>query len=115
MSKKINVPTDLAISLLEKKINEGTGGGNKWVLVHGFPRTTRQVTEFEKKVSISRATKTYNYLRRFKGQTTYCFSIARRRKSSIVEASKKTTVGGISPSVSKTSRLREHGASHESS
>lgn len=36
LRKKINVPTDLAISLLEKKINEGTGGGNKWVLVHGF-------------------------------------------------------------------------------
>lgn len=37
LKEKVDVPRDLKISLLERKINEGIEEGKKWSLVYGFP------------------------------------------------------------------------------
>lgn len=51
--EKVKVPTELAISLLERKINEGIEVGKKWSIVHGFPESMRELLEFEEKVNIT--------------------------------------------------------------
>jgi putative hydrolases of HD superfamily len=53
LEEKVNIPTDLAISLLETKINKGIKEGNRWILVYGFPESMHQLLEFEEKVSIT--------------------------------------------------------------
>lgn len=53
LEEKVNVPTDLAISLLETKINKGIKDGKRWILVYGFPESMHQLLEFEEKVSIT--------------------------------------------------------------
>lgn len=52
LTEKANVPTDLTISLLEGKINEGIEEGKKWSLVRGFPENMRELLEFKEKVSM---------------------------------------------------------------
>lgn len=51
LEEDVNVPTQLAISLLELKINEGRKEGKSWSLVEGFPESMEQILEFKKKVS----------------------------------------------------------------
>ncbi len=58
LREKANVPTDLAISLLEGKINEGIEEGKKWSLVHGFPQNGRELLQFEEKVSMIHVNRT---------------------------------------------------------
>lgn len=50
LDAKVNVPTQLAISLLEEKINEGISEGKSWTLASGFPETIEQLDEFKKQV-----------------------------------------------------------------
>ncbi|KAE8441379.1 hypothetical protein EG329_005006 [Mollisiaceae sp. DMI_Dod_QoI] len=50
LEEDVNVPTQLAISLLELKINEGRKEGKSWSLVEGFPESMEQILEFKKKV-----------------------------------------------------------------
>jgi hypothetical protein len=52
LKENVVVPIGLAISLLEKKINEGIEDG-KWILVRGFPESMQQLVEFEEKVGIT--------------------------------------------------------------
>lgn len=52
LEEEVNVPTQLAISLLEWKINEGIKEGKSWSLVGGFPESMERLLEFKKKVSI---------------------------------------------------------------
>ncbi len=52
LEEKINVPTDLAISLLEEKINEGIEEGKRWSIVRGFPESMQELLEFKERVSI---------------------------------------------------------------
>jgi len=58
LTEKANVPTELAISLLEGKINEGIEKGKKWSLVHGFPQNRRELLQFEEKVSMTHMNRT---------------------------------------------------------
>lgn len=51
LEEEVNVPTQLAISLLELKINEGIKEGKSWSLVEEFPESLEQLLEFKKKVS----------------------------------------------------------------
>lgn len=53
LKAKVRVPDDVAIDLLEWKINEGLKEGKKWSLVWGFPETMDQLVAFKRKVSIS--------------------------------------------------------------
>lgn len=50
--------TELAISLLEREINEGIKAGKKWSIVHGFPESMRELLEFEEKVNITHMNRT---------------------------------------------------------
>ncbi|KAL8902279.1 MAG: hypothetical protein Q9207_004797 [Kuettlingeria erythrocarpa] len=49
LEEKVDVPRDLTISLLERKINEGIEAGKKWSLVHGFPECIQDLLDFEEK------------------------------------------------------------------
>lgn len=51
LEEDVNVPTQLAISLLKLKINERRKEGKSWSLVEGFPESIEQILEFKKKVS----------------------------------------------------------------
>jgi putative hydrolase of HD superfamily len=51
LEEEVKVPTQLAISLLESKINEGMIEGKR-SLVRGFPENMEQLDEFKRKVSI---------------------------------------------------------------
>ncbi|MCJ1379039.1 HD domain-containing protein 2 [Xylographa soralifera] len=50
LAENVKVPTELAITLLERKINEGIEAGKEWSIVHGFPESMRELQEFEEKV-----------------------------------------------------------------
>lgn len=52
LKENVAVPTGLAISLLERKINEGIKEGRRWILVHRFLECM-QYLGFEEKVSIT--------------------------------------------------------------
>jgi len=52
LEEKVDVPRELSISLLERKINEGIEEGKTWSLVHGFPNCIQELLEFEEKVSL---------------------------------------------------------------
>ena len=52
LRENIDLPIQLKISLLERKINEGIEKGKKWSLVHGFPKTMKEVLEFEEKARL---------------------------------------------------------------
>lgn len=41
----MDVPRDLKICLLEKKVNEGIEKGEKWSLVHGFLESIQEVID----------------------------------------------------------------------
>jgi hypothetical protein len=58
LTEKVDVPTDLAIGLLEGKINEGIVEGKKWSLVLGFPGSMQELHEFEEKVSMTYVNRT---------------------------------------------------------
>ena len=49
----MDVPRDLKICLLEKKVNEGIEKGEKSSLVHGLPESIQEVIEFEEKVGLA--------------------------------------------------------------
>ena len=51
LEEQVDVPRDLAIDLLERKINEGVKEGKKWSLVCGFPESVEELLQFEEKVS----------------------------------------------------------------
>ncbi|KAI4223087.1 MAG: hypothetical protein L6R40_008536 [Gallowayella cf. fulva] len=53
LEEKVDVPRELTISLLERKINEGVEEGKKWSLVHGFPECIQDLFEFEEKVDLT--------------------------------------------------------------
>ncbi|KAL8822112.1 MAG: hypothetical protein Q9191_007145 [Dirinaria sp. TL-2023a] len=50
LEEKVDVPRNLKISLLERKINEEIEEGKKWGLVHGFSKCIQELLEFEEKV-----------------------------------------------------------------
>ena len=50
LEENVAVPTGLAISLLEEKIEHGMKEGNNWTLVQGFPESMQQLCDFEGKV-----------------------------------------------------------------
>ena len=52
LEEEVNVPTQLAISLLEWKINKGILEEKRWSLLDGFPESIDQILEFKEKVSI---------------------------------------------------------------
>lgn len=54
----MDVPRDLKICLLEKKVNEGIEKGENWSLVHGFPESIQEVIEFEEKVGLATTNQT---------------------------------------------------------
>jgi len=58
LEEDVHVPIQLAISLLEWKINEGIKEGKRWSLVRGFPENTEQLVEFKKKVSVMHVDRT---------------------------------------------------------
>ena len=60
--EKVEVPTELKISLLERKINEGIGEGKKWSLVHGFPECMQELLEFEEKVGLTHVNENPAYI-----------------------------------------------------
>ena len=53
LDEQIDVTRELAISLLERKINEGMERGKKWSVVNGFPTCIQELLEFERKVSLA--------------------------------------------------------------
>jgi adenylate kinase family enzyme len=55
--EKVDIPTDLTVSLLETKINKGIREGKRWILVDEFPESVQQLLEFEEEVSITYADK----------------------------------------------------------
>lgn len=52
LEKQVEVPRELKISLLERKINEGIEEGKKWSLVHGFPECMQELLKFKEKVGL---------------------------------------------------------------
>ena len=52
LEEKVDVPRELKINLLERKINKGIEGGKNWSLVHGFPDCKKELLEFEEKVGL---------------------------------------------------------------
>ena len=79
LKEKVDVPRELKISLLERKINEGIEGGKKWSLVYGFPVCIQELLEFEEKVSLlTHINSTLLTSGRCKKQITLCFSTAQR-------------------------------------
>lgn len=70
LDKKVNIPTGLAIGLLEKRIDQAIEEGKTWVLVRGFPESMDQLHEFEKKVSESNTRKSSYYISGCKNQIT---------------------------------------------
>ncbi len=80
LDEKVDVPRDLKISLLERKINEGIEEGKKWSLVHGFPEYIHELFEFEEKVGLIHVNKPLLTSGRCKKQITLCFSTARHCK-----------------------------------
>lgn len=79
LRENVDVPRDLKICLLEKKVNEGIEKGEKWSLVHGFPESIQEVIEFEEKVGLATTNQTLLTPFRCKKQITLCFSIAQLR------------------------------------
>lgn len=55
LKEQVNVPRDLKVSLLERKIDERLRECKKWCLVDGFPDCIQELLEFEEKVSHTRA------------------------------------------------------------
>ncbi|KAL8765919.1 MAG: hypothetical protein Q9209_007162 [Squamulea sp. 1 TL-2023] len=58
IEEKVDVPRELAINLLERKINEGNEEGKKWSLVDGFPECIQDLLEFEEKVNFTHVNET---------------------------------------------------------
>ena len=79
LEEKVDVPRELTINLLERKINEGIEEGKKWSLVHGFPECIQELLEFEEKVGVTHVIKTLLTSGRCKKQITLCFSTAQLR------------------------------------
>lgn len=63
LKERVDVPRDLKISLLERKINEGIEEGKKWSLVYGFPECIQELLEFEEKVGLTHVNKNPAYIR----------------------------------------------------
>lgn len=57
LEEKVDVPRELTVSLLERKINEGIEEGKKWSLVNGFPECIQDLLEFEEKVGLTHVNK----------------------------------------------------------
>ncbi len=53
LEEKVDVPRELIVNLLEKKINKGVEEGKKWSLVYGFPECIQDLVEFEEKVGVT--------------------------------------------------------------
>jgi len=79
LDEKVDVPRELKVSLLERKINEGIEEGKKWSLVHGFPECIHELFEFEEKVGLVHVNKPLLTSGRCKKQITLCFSTAQLR------------------------------------
>ena len=63
LEEKIEVPRELKISLLERKINKGIEEGKKWSLVHGFPEYMQDLLEFKEKVGLTHVIENPAYIR----------------------------------------------------
>lgn len=63
LEEKVEVPMELKINLLERKINQGTAEGKKWSLVHGFPQSMQELLEFEEKVGLTNVSENTAYIR----------------------------------------------------
>jgi len=63
LEEKVEVLTELKISLLERKINEGMEEGKKWSLVHGLPECMQELLEFEEKVGLTYGSENPAYIR----------------------------------------------------
>jgi hypothetical protein len=50
--ENVIIPTGLAVSIFEKRINEVIKKEKRWVFIYGFPGSMQQLYEFEEKVSI---------------------------------------------------------------
>jgi putative hydrolase of HD superfamily len=72
IQEDIQVPIQLAISILERKINEGIQKGMKWTLLRGFPESIQHLTVFQEQVSIGHLQSNYTYFSRFRRPTTHC-------------------------------------------
>ena len=53
LEEKVDVPRELKINLLDRKIHQGIEEGKKWSLVHGFPKCMQDLHEFEEKVGLN--------------------------------------------------------------
>ena len=53
LEEEVDVLRELAIKLLERKINEGIKEGKKWSLVHGFLECIQELLEFKEKVGLT--------------------------------------------------------------
>lgn len=84
LREKVDVPKELTISLLERKINAGIEQGKKWSLIHGFPERIEELLEFEEKVGIILVNEFLLTFGRCRKQTTLCFSTAQLRGCSSV-------------------------------
>lgn len=73
LEEKVEVPRELKISLLERKINEGIEEGRKWSLVEGFPECTQELLELEQKVGFIHVNGTLLTFGSCKNLTTVCF------------------------------------------
>lgn len=84
LEEKVDVPRELKISLLERKINDGIEEGKKLSLVHGFPECIQELLEFEEKVGLTHVNKTLLTSGRCRKQITLYSSIAQPRGCSSV-------------------------------
>jgi adenylate kinase family enzyme len=84
LEEKVDVPKELTISLLERKINEEIEEGKKWSLVRGFPECIQELLEFEEKVGLTDVNKPLLTSSRCKKQITLYFSTAQLRGCSSV-------------------------------
>ena len=76
LEENVDVPRELRINLLERKISEGLVEGKKWSLVHGFPECIQDLLEFEEKVGMTHVKQTLLTSRRCRKRITRYFSIA---------------------------------------
>ena len=92
LRENVEVPIELKINLLERKINKGIEEGKKWSLVHGFPEFMKEVHEFEEKVGLTANKQEPLTTSRCRNQTTLCFLTAQLRSCSSVSECWETSL-----------------------
>ena len=79
LKEEVDVPSDLKVSLLKRKINRGVEEGSKWSIVHGFPEYIQELQEFKEKVGLTHVNGTLLTSSRCNEEITFYFSTARPR------------------------------------